>query len=186
VSRPDLLIPYYQLSNSPPQDPDSTQQPKSNEPTLPAGGEVVTKGPSGKAKDNLLLGDLNYKQNKYAEAVQAYTAALKVLGDNNKSVEYAQVCQKLAQALLAEGKVDEAKKYLDLVIEQKKAAPPAALPKDPAPAALPSKLILSAPKKLLDQVGAGKIAFEDFKKDATVEVYPFAGPEKDTQEKGNK
>jgi tetratricopeptide (TPR) repeat protein len=39
--------------------------------------------------------------------------------------------------------------------------------------ALPAKLIISAPKKLFDMIGAGKISFDDFRKAATIEYLAF-------------
>ncbi len=44
----------------------------------------------------------------------------------------------------------------------------------PAPGIkLPTKLIISAPKKLLDQVGNGKITLAEFQKQATFEILNF-------------
>jgi hypothetical protein len=43
-------------------------------------------------------------------------------------------------------------------------------------AVLPGKLILTVSKKNLNQVGTGKMSFEDFKKAASVEFLSF-GPE---------
>jgi hypothetical protein len=43
----------------------------------------------------------------------------------------------------------------------------------PKAAALPSKLIISASKKLLAEVGAGKISFEDFTKGVSAEFVNF-------------
>jgi hypothetical protein len=46
----------------------------------------------------------------------------------------------------------------------------AARPEEPESAfPLPRKLIISAPKNLLDQVGAGKITFDEFKQAVTVQ-----------------
>jgi len=42
------------------------------------------------------------------------------------------------------------------------------------PPSLPSKLIISAPKRLLDQVGAGKIPYADFRRQATVDYFGFS------------
>ncbi|MCI0458324.1 MAG: DUF1549 domain-containing protein [Gemmataceae bacterium] len=54
--------------------------------------------------------------------------------------------------------------------EQKVAGAKAVVP-------LPTKLIISAPKKLLDQVGIGKISFDEFKKAAVVEMLTFPAKE---------
>jgi hypothetical protein len=45
-------------------------------------------------------------------------------------------------------------------------------------AALPGKMIVSATKRLLDQVGSGKLSFEDFKKQASVQYLTFGGAQK--------
>jgi len=42
------------------------------------------------------------------------------------------------------------------------------------PPSLPSKLIISAPKRLLDQVGAGKIPYADFRRQATIDYFGFS------------
>src|SRR5260370_39008867 len=43
-----------------------------------------------------------------------------------------------------------------------------------ATSSFPSKLVISAPKKLLDQVGAGKIPYADFRRQATVDYFGFS------------
>ena len=43
-----------------------------------------------------------------------------------------------------------------------------------SPPSLPSKLIISAPKRLLDQVGAGKIPYADFRRQATIDYFGFS------------
>jgi len=53
------------------------------------------------------------------------------------------------------------------------AAPPPVAAKEPAAVSLPGKLILSAPKSLLDQVGGELISFADFRKQVTLEVQTF-------------
>jgi len=53
-----------------------------------------------------------------------------------------------------------------------------------AKATLPTKLIISAPKKLLDQVGTGKISLDEFKKTATVQYLTFGPAEKNTPPAG--
>jgi hypothetical protein len=47
-----------------------------------------------------------------------------------------------------------------------------------AASSVPAKLIVSASKKLLDQVGSGKITLEEFKKEVTVDLSSAAAPEK--------
>ena len=134
---------------------------------------------SASAKDNILLGDLQHKQGKYKEAVEAYKNALKNLDPDKDQETYRQVSIKLAQVLLSQGEAEEAKKLLEKALEKKAPKEVAKPPEQPQPVAtpLPAKLIISAPKKLLDQVGEGKITLEEFKKQATVDYQNFA-PEK--------
>jgi tetratricopeptide (TPR) repeat protein len=134
---------------------------------------------SASAKDNILLGDLQHKQGKYKEAVEAYKNALKNLDPDKDQETYRQVSIKLAQVLLALGEAEEAKALLEKALEKKAPKEVAKQPEQPQPVAtpLPAKLIISAPKKLLDQVGEGKITLEEFKKQATVDYQNFA-PEK--------
>ena len=40
---------------------------------------------------------------------------------------------------------------------------------------LPAKLIISAPKRLLDEVGTGKMSLAEFKKAASIEFLTFPG-----------
>jgi hypothetical protein len=131
-----------------------------------------------------LLAELHLKQGQYAEALTTLQRAIKQMEDKVKEApdgpeavrlgaQYAQ----LAQALLAAGKVDEARDALEKARKlPKKVAPPAvgAAGKPTGPV-LPAKLTVSATKKLLDQVGAGKISFEEFRKEAKVEFYAASG-----------
>jgi hypothetical protein len=156
--------------------PDANE--KGTQPKEVAGGKA--KEVPAAAKDNLLLGELNFKQGKYKEAEKAYLATLKLLERNPDDAVLRQVYHALAQTYLADGKTADAKNYIEkaLAIEKKisEAAPPK---KEAAPAStVPAKLIVSAPKKLLDQVASEKISFEDFKKQATVEYLPAPAPEK--------
>jgi hypothetical protein len=75
--------------------------------------------------------------------------------------------------LLAENKTEEAKQYLDLVIKRKKSAEPAPAKQEAPTTHSPTKLIVSAQKKLLDQVGSGKMNLEEFKKEVMME---YSGP----------
>jgi tetratricopeptide (TPR) repeat protein len=152
--------PYPGFSNKSlaPADP-ATSQPSQPAASLPQG-----------YSDNVLLGDLHLKQGRAQEAVAAYLKALELL-DSEKAdpALLTSLFQKLAQAQLANGKVDEAKKWLD-----KASALPAQYLKQvtkDAPSSLPSKLIVSASKKLLDQVGSGKLSFDEFRKQVTLDYY---------------
>jgi tetratricopeptide (TPR) repeat protein len=122
-------------------------------------------------QDYELLGDLHQKQGKAAEAVKAYRQALEQNRDANAAPT---LYRKLAQALLSEGKDDEARQVLTRLLDQRKKEqaapkPPPATVTEGKPSSVPAKLIVSASKTLLDQVGAGKMSLEEFEKAATVE-----------------
>ena len=76
---------------------------------------------------------------------------------------------KLAAAYLELGQIEAAKKVID---QYAAAKPGMAAPVGPSPPkeAPPYKLIVSAPKSLLDQVGNGKMTFEEFAKRASIET----------------
>jgi hypothetical protein len=160
----------------------------------------------GEAKKTVLLGDLHLKQKQYHEATQAFQkasesfvnilekirrASLDVTGSlptTNPTVELdlLESRTKLAQALLGEGKQDEARKILSAIATQAQRGAQT----DPAkPAAekpgivLPSKLIVSASKKSLEAVGSGKMTFEEFRKTATVDYLTFDKGEEKTPAK---
>jgi tetratricopeptide (TPR) repeat protein len=129
------------------------------------------------ARDQQLLGDLHMKNGRVDEAIQAYSKALSVLGDDlNKPLtalqQHAEALEelydKLVQATAKSGKADVTRKLVERLSEWKKAKQ-----SGPKPGALPARLTLSAPKKLLDQVGKDKLTFEEFKKAATVEYQTF-------------
>ncbi len=127
----------------------------------------------GAGQDYELLGDLHQKQGKTAEAIQAYQQALKQHPDWKRS---AALFRKLAQALLSEGKDEEARELLTKALAERKkepAAPPAETKRSP----LPAKLIVTVPKGLLDAVASGRMNLDDFQKAARVEqVNPTAEP----------
>lgn len=131
-------------------------------------GAALTREAAG--QDYELLGDLHQKQGKTAEAIQAFRQALGQRPDPNRLPT---LYRKLAQALLSEGKDDEARQVLEkMLAERKKEQAAPAHPAAPAAAKrtpLPAKLIITAPKKLLDAVAAGKMSLEDFQKAAGVE-----------------
>jgi tetratricopeptide (TPR) repeat protein len=124
-----------------------------------------------KARDLELVGDLHMKQEHYGQARDAFREALALKPGRYQSVTLA---RKLAQAYLMLSNIEEARSALDQALalakedtdaKDKPAAKPAA--------ALPIKLIASAPKKLLDQAGEKKISFEEFRRRASVETLTF-------------
>lgn len=126
------------------------------------------------ASDQELLGDLHQKQGHYEAALRAFTeAATREPGPSSKDAQ--RLYRKIAQCYLALGQDDKARKALDQILSFEKEStdakdkPAAAKPA----AALPVKLIISASKKLLDQVKEGKISFEEFRRQAHVETLRF-------------
>jgi tetratricopeptide (TPR) repeat protein len=100
-----------------------------------------------------------------------------------------ELASKFAQAALAAGNPDDALKALQEVAqysnrleriskiwkEEVRPNPGNKPSAKTAPLPLPAKLIITAPKRLLDQVGAGKITFEEFKITASVQYLNFGG-----------
>lgn len=126
-------------------------------------------------RDNELLGELHLKQGKHEEAIKAFHYVLKRISDPKREAE---LHRKLAQCYLMQGDDEKARAELDQAIalvkkETEAKAKPASTAK-PA-TTLPIKLIISAPKKLLDQAEAGKITFEEFRRQAHVETLRFDG-----------
>jgi tetratricopeptide (TPR) repeat protein len=133
---------------------------------------------STKARDLELLGDLHLKQGQNEEALKAFQKALELKQLDPK--QSAALYRKLAQCYLALEKIGEARSALDKAAEVLKNMQEAANAQNkpaakPPAAALPAKLIISAPKKLLDQVKEGKISFEEFRRQASVETLKFDG-----------
>jgi tetratricopeptide (TPR) repeat protein len=118
------------------------------------------------SRDYELLGDLHLKQGKVREALSAYQKAVELKPEPWKK---AILSGKLAVAYQALGQADQARRALEQMesLKQAVAQAPATTTKGKETSAptLPSKLIISVPKKLLDQ--AGKMSFDDFRKAAT-------------------
>ncbi len=143
------------------------------------------------------LGEMRLKQGRIREAVEAYekAAALyqKVVesinaerGDERWKVkltaagEAADALVKLAQAHLLQGDKDRAYQLIDRSAELagwassgKGGDGKAKTGSESSKALLPARLIISAPKQLLDQVAAGKISLEAFKKSVNVQYLSF-------------
>jgi hypothetical protein len=141
------------------------------------GGPGGFGAPPSSARDYELLGDLHLRQGKLQEAISTFQRGVEL---NPESKQLAALYRKLAQAHLQLADHDGQQKAIEKATEYlKRAAEEVDRASKPgASSALPAKLIISAPKKLLDQVGAGKISFEDFKKTATVDYVTFTAPEK--------
>jgi hypothetical protein len=139
------------------------------------------------------LGDLHARQKRWGDAARAYEEALRALEHTLHSekertgkmevktlLAMGEVANKLAQVSTAQGNNERVRHFLKLAGRAATLAEEAAGGK-PAPAGsipLPSRLVISAPKKILDQVGAGKMTFEEFRKAATVEYLTFPPADK--------
>jgi hypothetical protein len=164
-------------------------------------GESAAKEFLTEVQNRSLLGDLHSKEGRFQEAEAAYQLSIDLLA--RKNTEYLAERQrlgqdtdvsgylaavelyfKLAQARQNAGKPREAAEALQAMAEyfhdvgkiagRQDAQPVRGAARPAIP--LPSKLIVSASKKLLDQVGSGRMSFEDFKKSATVQYLQFDGP----------
>jgi hypothetical protein len=151
-------------------------QPSEQKPGDNAAG-VKSGQPASSAKDNILLGDLLMKQGNYDEAKEAYHIALKILSGDKDNPQTLNLLQKLAQVYVANGQYEEAKKLLDDIVKHKNVAAKNPKKETPKPTPLPSKLIITAPKALLDQVGSSRIDFEAFTKAVSVEYENFTAVE---------
>ena len=159
-----------------PEKPKRRQNQKPNQPPSEEdkGKGATPQGSSSNAHDYELLAELHLKQGKYEEAEKALRQALELKPD---AKQMAGLYRKLAEMYLGVGRDAEARQAIDKAMELAKAGQsgspePAKQPK-PAHSPLPAKLIVSAPKKLLGQVGSGKITFEEFQKAATVDYLTF-------------
>jgi hypothetical protein len=143
------------------------------------------KSPSS-LRDFELLGDMHLRQGKAREAIKTYQDALSLIMEPKQA---AAIYRKIAQADLALEDDAGAKQALEMAQQFLKHQAQAAegnVPKQqtggsaPKPQAAPlvSKLIISAPKRLLDQVAAGKMAFHDFEKQVAAEYIGFSASEK--------
>jgi tetratricopeptide (TPR) repeat protein len=180
-----LPIEFYQLNNVP------TETPGAAAPTHGAPSYVTD------ARNAALLGDLHMKQGKPQEAIQAYQKAADQLTQMIAHQEKTEIgltqndvpalltaidlCNKLADAYVQSGQQDAGsgmlKKAGDLAKQaQKLTGAPVPTNPPPALATLPGKLVVSATKKQLDDVGSGKMTFEEFRKAATVDYVKPSEP----------
>jgi Tetratricopeptide repeat len=146
------------------------------------------------------LGELHLKRGKSQDAIAAYKEALARLekevfsrrsataatgvgaatGDVPLLLMAVELCNKMAQVYVQTGDAESGRAMIQRAsklakqAEQLTGAAAEANPRPETPA-LPSKLVVTASKKLLDEVGSGKTSFEAFRKMATVEyVKPSA------------
>jgi hypothetical protein len=131
-----------------------------------------------------LLGDLAMKQHDYNQAVQSFTRASAVYKEppreSDAQLELIEVGTKLARALMAQGKKAEAEHVVKSVAQLSERLASGAAPAKAADGKpqmpLPTKLIITVPKKDLDLVGSNRIDFAAFRKAASVEYLTFDKP----------
>jgi hypothetical protein len=132
----------------------------------------LTPATEQKVRDLVRVADLHQKQGQYSEAIANY---LKIVEWNLGPKQEAAVHRKLAQCYLSLEQDDKAQKELDaaqalLKKEKDNKDKPAS---KPVAAALPVKLIISVPKRALDQVVTGKVPFDEFRRRANVRQLTF-------------
>jgi tetratricopeptide (TPR) repeat protein len=153
----------------------STGQPAKTGSQPPAGGEGDT-AIAAKVHDLELLADLHLKQGRYEEALTTLHKAVEMNPGPRKA---ATLYRKLAQCYLAMDQNEKAKAAVDRSIASLKEAAdskdkPASAGKTSA-VALPVKMIISVPRRLLDRASAGKLSAEEFRRMAHVETLTFDG-----------
>jgi tetratricopeptide (TPR) repeat protein len=174
LSENESLTFVITVHDTAPSAPKSGEGSANAKPQTPA-AEEKDASVSSKVRDLELLGDLHTKQEHYGMARDAFREALELKPGRKKRVT---LSRKLAQAYLKLDKIEEARAALDQALSLAKEEPDAKAKSAPAasPAVpLPVKLIISAPKKLLDQVKEGKMSFEEFRRQASVETLKFDG-----------
>jgi tetratricopeptide (TPR) repeat protein len=149
----------------------------------------------GEGRKHSLLGDLHMKQaqfqqarDMYAKAVDTCKKALEKRGttgyrsaDLLVELELVEHLTKLGQAYQGQGQNEQARKILQEItqITQRTSGAAQTGSKPPAgttPKPLPNRLIISVSKKLLGEVGKGKMGVDEFRKNATVQYLDFSKP----------
>lgn len=125
-----------------------------------------------KARDLERVAELHFKQGQYGEAI---TNCQRLLELNLSPKQEAALHRRLAQCYMGLAQDEKARTELDaaqalLKKEKDDKDKPAS---HPAAAALPVKLIITVPKRALDQVVTGKTPFEEFRRRAIVRKLRF-------------
>jgi len=166
--------------------------------SAPSAADTPASGPGAeavaKAEEQLALADLHAKQGKSDEAIHAYQKVVEILSKPlqfSESTPYDQVRKavesatktlrsahgKLAQALLEQGKLDEAKAAIESAKSVNLRAEGEAGKKPVVPKTqLPIKLTIRVPKQVLDDHKAGRMTLDQVQSAAEVEAVGFAAP----------
>jgi tetratricopeptide (TPR) repeat protein len=169
-------------------------------PPRPSGpsGQQKAAAPST-AQDYELLGDLHLKQGKAGDAVQAYQKAIELKPDakqlaelhtktaaayqvlaagDSKQQQYAAMLRALEYVRHnpqgASAETSNTAMAVQALLNAGVATEEAGKPSVP----LPPKLIVSVPRRLLDQSAAGQLSYADLQKAATVEYLTFDAPDR--------
>jgi hypothetical protein len=131
---------------------------------------------AAKVRDLELLADLHQKQSRYEEALATLHKALEMNPGPRKA---ATLYRKQAHCYLALAQDEKARAAVDRSIAALKEAAdgkdkPASAAK-PSAVALPVKVIISVPKRLLSHPNAAKLTIEDLRSQARVETLTFDG-----------
>jgi hypothetical protein len=145
----------------------------------PGGSTPDTSTDPAEFRKYALMGDLAMKQHDYGQAVEAFRKATgvysKLPAGATDRLELIEVATKLARALTAQGKLKEAENVIVGIVKMTDGLAGAARPDKPAEGksemALPGKLIITVPKKLLDGTN-----FDELKRRASVEYLTFDKP----------
>jgi tetratricopeptide (TPR) repeat protein len=127
------------------------------------------------ARDYEILADLHLKQQQFQAAFDAYAKAIAAVDAEAKAgggqpKDLSSLYARQAQALLGLGRIDAAKEALKKSEESKPIKPATPATREQRSTHVPARLIVSATKRQLDQVGQGQLSFEDFRKAAVIEV----------------
>ena len=140
--------------------------------TKPAKKAELNPADAQKVRDLERVADLHQKQGQYNEAIANY---LRLVELNLGPKQEATLHRKLAQCYLSLAQDEKARTELDAAQAQlKKEKDDKDKPASkPAAAALPVKLMISVPKRLLDQMVTGKMPFDEFRRRASVRKLTF-------------
>ena len=184
------LAGYYTRSQLP--ETANVYQSAVKKPAVFRGGPVAAGFPSA-VREHATVGDLHLRQGRNKEAAQAYSQALQALlndvkpqkteADVQRLLAAVEVTRKLTIALRAAGDAAGADRAREMSLKFANAAVKLAESLKGGKAekgtiAVPERLIISAPKQLLEQAGAGKLSFADFRKAARVQYLRFPPSEK--------
>jgi len=163
----------------------------------PADGSDPFAGLRNAAANYAHLGDMRLKQGRIKESVEAYE---KAAGEYQKVVESikadmggerwkqkvfaageaADALMKLSQGYLLQGEKDRAYQVFNRAAELsswavsgKHGEEKAKTGAESSKLTLPGRLIISAPRALLEHLATGKITFEEFKKSAEIQYLAF-------------